>query len=188
MINPINVFDTIKDSFILYVKTAFRTRYTKFEEEREELLNKDKIFARAPWVEPLPEYKPANYSISEIPNVPNLSEEELNVFKELAGSGLVGNFKLHLHQFEMLQKAMEGNHCVITSGTGSGKTESFLLPLFAYLSKELNKWRKTKNHINNEKWWNELTPSKIVENNKININLLIPYINFLIKKLLSIKI
>ncbi|MBK6699251.1 MAG: hypothetical protein IPG55_04990 [Saprospiraceae bacterium] len=115
MKNPINVFDTIKDSFILYVKTAFGTRYPRFEDERNELLNRDKIFARAPWVGPLPEYKPSEYSISEIPSVPNLSLEELTIFKELAGSGLVGDFKLHQHQYEMIQKAMDGNHCVITS-------------------------------------------------------------------------
>jgi len=154
MINPINVFDTIKDNFILYVKTAFGTRYPQFEKEREELLNKDKIFARAPWVEPLPEYKPSDFSINEISKVPNLNAEELTTFKALAGSGLVGNFKLHQHQYEMLQKAMAGNHCVITSGTGSGKTESFLLPLFAYLSKELNRWKNNTNTLNNVKWWN----------------------------------
>lgn len=139
MKNPINVFDTIRDSFILYVKTAFRTKHPLFEKEREELLKRDKIFARAPWVEPLPEYLPSDFSINEITSLPNLNNEELEIFKKLAGNGLVGNFKLHQHQYEMLQKAMEGNHCVITSGTGSGKTESFLLPLFAYLSKEINK-------------------------------------------------
>lgn len=166
MKNPINVFDSIKDSFILYVKTAFGTRYPTFEHERNELLNRDKIFARAPWVEPLPEYKPSEYSISEIPSVPNLSDEELTVFKELAGSGLVGDYKLHQHQYEMLQNAMTGKHCVITSGTGSGKTESFLLPLFAYLSKELNKWKSTQNQLNNTKWWSDsgYGPARIVGN------------------------
>ena len=97
MNNPINVFDTIKDSFILYVKTAFGTRYKKFEDERNELLNRDKIFARAPWVEPLPEYKKSKYLISEIPSVPNLNKDELTIFKELAGSGLVSNYKLYQH-------------------------------------------------------------------------------------------
>lgn len=174
MKNPINVFDTIKDSFILYVKTAFGTKYPKFEKEREELLNKDKIFARAPWVEPLPEYKPSEFSINEITSVPNLNDEEVTIFKALAGSGLVGNFKLHQHQYEMLQKAMAGNHCVITSGTGSGKTESFLLPLFAYLSKEINKWKNTANSLNNTRWWSDAGygPARIVGNGNKTLSII----------------
>src|SRR5690554_1638410 len=155
MKNPINVFDTIKESFILYMKTAFGTRYPKFEEERENLLNKDKIFARAPWVEPLPEYERVGFVFKDIEDVPNLNDEELEIFRKLAGSGLVRNYQLYKHQYEMLQKAMAGNHCVITSGTGSGKTESFLLPLFAYLSKELNKWRFSENKLNNNNWWSQ---------------------------------
>lgn len=172
MKNPINVFDTIRDSFILYVKTAFRTKHPLFEKEREELLKRDKIFARAPWVEPLPEYLPSDFSINEITSLPNLNNEELEIFKKLAGNGLVGNFKLHQHQYDMLQKAMEGNHCVITSGTGSGKTESFLLPLFAYLSKEINKWKNTSNTLNNTKWWSDhgYGPARIVGNNNTSLS------------------
>lgn len=172
MKNPINVFDTIKENFILYVKTAFSTRYPQFEKERDELLNRDKIFARAPWVEPLPIYKPSEFSIHEIPEVPNLNKDELATFKALASSGLVGDYKLHHHQYEMLQKAMAGNHCVITSGTGSGKTESFLLPLFAYLSKELNKWKPKANTLNNTKWWAEkgLGPASIVGNGNTTLS------------------
>lgn len=172
MKNPIQVFDKIKDSFILYVKTAFSTRYPVFEQERETLLNQDKIFARSPWVEPLPIYKPSDYKISEIDSIANLNDEELKVFKDIASKGLVGDFKIYQHQYEMLTKAMEGNHCVITSGTGSGKTESFLLPLFAYLSKELNKWKTKSNTVNNTKWWNERGwgPVRIVGNGNTTLS------------------
>lgn len=172
MKNPIQVFDKIKDSFILYVETAFKTRYEVFENERNTLLNQDKIFARSPWVEPLPIYKPSDYKISEIDSIANLNDEELKVFKDITSKGLVGDFKIYQHQYEMLTKAMEGNHCVITSGTGSGKTESFLLPLFAYLSKELNKWRTNSNTVNNTKWWNERGwgPVRIVGNGNTTLS------------------
>jgi len=171
MKNPIQIFDKIKYNFILYVKTAFNTRYERFEDNREKLLNQDKVFARTPWVEPLPIYKLSDFKISEIKNVANLNNEELQIFKAIVNAGLVGDFKIYQHQYEMLQKAMEGNHCVITSGTGSGKTESFLLPLFAYLSKELNKWRTEDNNINNTKWWSERGwgPVRIVGNGNTSL-------------------
>ncbi|NBZ96971.1 MAG: DEAD/DEAH box helicase, partial [Proteobacteria bacterium] len=43
---------------------------------------------------------------------------------------------LYKHQFEMLVRALCGESLVITTGTGSGKTESFLLPIFARLASE----------------------------------------------------
>jgi len=163
MKNPIQVYEKIKENFILYVKTAFGTRYTGVEKQREELLNKDKIFTRAPWVEPLPVYKVSDYRVSEIQNLPGLNNEELEIFKNITQVGLVGDFKIYQHQYEMLNKALEGNHCVITSGTGSGKTEAFLLPLFAYLSKEINKWKDSKNIVNNTNWWSgRYGPERIV--------------------------
>lgn len=153
MNNPIQVFEKIRDNFILYLETAFGTRYPDFEEERNALMKRDKVFARAPWVEPLPTYKQSDFTIDEIENIPNLNCEELGIFKNIVKAGLFGNNKLYEHQWQMLSQAMAGNHCVITSGTGSGKTESFLLPLFAYLSKEMNSWRNSANSVNNNAWW-----------------------------------
>lgn len=153
MNNPIKVFEKIRDNFILYLETAFGTRYNDFEVERRRLMLQDKIFTRTPWVEPLPTYKSSQYSIHDIPSIPNLNDEELNTFKKIVSAGLLGEHKLYEHQYEMLCRAMEGNHCVITTGTGSGKTESFLLPVLAYFSKELNKWRHNENTVNNHQWW-----------------------------------
>ena len=163
MKNPIQVYEKIKENFILYVETAFGTRYKGLEAQRRNLLNADKVFSRAPWVEPLPTYKASEYKIQEISELPNLNKEELEIFKNIVQAGLIGDFKIYTHQYEMLNKALEGNHCVITSGTGSGKTESFLLPLFAYLSKEMNKWKDSKNNVNNTNWWSSgYGPAKIV--------------------------
>ena len=167
MNNPIQVFEKIRDNFILYLETAFSTRYVDFEAERNELMKRDKVFARAPWVEPLPTYKPSDFTINNINNIPNLNEAELAIFKKVVSAGLFGAQPLYQHQWEMLNNAMEGKHCVITSGTGSGKTESFLLPLFAYLSKEMNTWKNTFNNVNNLNWWsiNGYGPQRIVNLN-----------------------
>lgn len=167
MNNPIQVFEKIRDNFILYLETAFGTRYADFEAERNALMKRDKVFARAPWVEPLPTYKPSEFTIDNIPAIPNVNAQELEIFKRIVSAGLFGSNKLYQHQWEMLIQAMAGNHCVITSGTGSGKTESFLLPLFAYLSKEMNTWKNTANAVNNTNWWsaNGFGPVRIVNEN-----------------------
>ncbi len=38
--------------------------------------------------------------------------------------------KLYKHQFESLKESINGKHIVITTGTSSGKTESFILPTY----------------------------------------------------------
>ena len=41
MKDPVGSFENIKENFIRYVKTAFKTKFDSLEKEREELLNKD---------------------------------------------------------------------------------------------------------------------------------------------------
>ncbi len=91
MNNPIQVFEKIRDNFILYLETAFGTRYADFENERKELMKRDKVFSRAPWVEPLPTYKPSEYSIDSIPAISGLNGEELAIFKRIVKAGLFGS-------------------------------------------------------------------------------------------------
>lgn len=177
MKDPIGSFETIKENFIRYVKTAFGTKFEGVEKERYDLLNYDKVLYRKPWIEPLPDYVSSGKKIKDLTaeDLGNaLSEAEANTFKGLVNTGLVGNFPLHSHQAEMLKQALLGNNCIITSGTGSGKTESFLLPLFGQLSKELTNWQ-----IPNQKspsvniWWQEnggLTPTQIVNTSNFTLS------------------
>ncbi|MCW7509686.1 hypothetical protein ND816_17710, partial [Leptospira levettii] len=63
--DPIGSFETIKDNYIRYIRTAFGTKFDSFEREREDLLNKDRVFYRKPWIEPLPEYKSSEKKIDD---------------------------------------------------------------------------------------------------------------------------
>ena len=144
MRDPIGSFEAIKENFIRYVETAFGTRYEGVEKERYALLNHDKVLYRKPWIEALPDYISSNKRIADLTpeDLGNaLDENEAKTFAGLVEAGLFpASATLHSHQAEMLKESLAGNNCIITSGTGSGKTESFLLPLFAQLSKELAKW------------------------------------------------
>ena len=126
------------------------------EDERERLLNEDKVLYRQPWIELLPEYKSSGKTINDLSaeDLPGLNEEQQNTFKGLVSQGLIPGYKLYTHQVKMLRKALSGKNCIITSGTGSGKTESFLLPLFAKLSKELTSWSApTQKGQHTDNWW-----------------------------------
>ena len=165
LLDPIKSFREITENYISYIKTAFGTRFkdgdNSLEKEREALLNKDQVLSREPWIEPLPAYphktkggvKQAvnDLQSSDLPGMPALAVER---FKKFISTGLM-NYPMYNHQYEMLKHGLEGKDCVITSGTGSGKTESFLLPLFADIVKESIEWPdKTANPYPVNDWWN----------------------------------
>lgn len=141
---PITAFETIRDRFILYLKTAYRTRFESLEAEKERLLIETSALCQPPYVEILPEYKSSGKLVSNLTlkDIPALEDaQNLETFKSLVNGHLVGRENaLYAHQLTMLQTAMSGHHSVITSGTGSGKTESFMLPLLAQLVKEARHW------------------------------------------------
>lgn len=177
MKDPIGSFEIIKENFIRYVKTAFGTKFEGVERERYDLLNYDKVLYRKPWIEPLPDYVSSGKTINDLTaeDLGNaLNESEANTFKGLANTGLVGNFPLYSHQAEMLKQALLGNNCIITSGTGSGKTESFLLPLFGQLSKELTNWQMPNQKPSSvNTWWQEnggLAPTQIVNTTNFTLS------------------
>jgi ATP-dependent helicase YprA (DUF1998 family) len=159
MKDPIGTYERIKENFLLYYKTAFGTQFPALEREKARLLSESRVFSREPWIEPLPQYESSEETVQdlELDHTPGLDEETLQEFKDLASCGLVGDYRLHRHQTEMLHRVMSGKNCVVTAGTGSGKTEAFLLPLFAYLTKESRSWtagHEPQAHSND--WWSDL--------------------------------
>jgi DEAD/DEAH box helicase domain-containing protein len=155
MNDPLGAFEQVRDNFLLYIKTAFSTRFPGIESERERLLRETKTFCQEPWIEPLPKYESGKRLLEIGPkDIPSIDPTSLKDFQNLALCGLVKDFPLYSHQIEMLQKALAGNNVVVTAGTGSGKTEAFMLPLLAYLVSESRTWSPPKQvsaHVND--WW-----------------------------------
>lgn len=147
MENPIQAHENIKDAIRRYIKSAFKTDSQSFEQERETLLKTDGVLFQDAYVEPIPAYASGKYLTDlDSEDLPGLGSAA-NAFKSVVGAGLFdGPYPLYLHQQEMLKKALAdndkgGKHCVVVTGTGSGKTEAFLLPVFARIIKEAgNEW------------------------------------------------
>jgi hypothetical protein len=158
MLDPIGAFERIRANFLLYVKTAFGTRFPSLEREREELLLRKGVLTQDPWIEPRPRYMVSGKTIPALQSqdLPGLNSDQISLFNGLVRCGLFGNHELYTHQVEMLAKVLRGRNCVVTAGTGSGKTEAFLLPLFAQLVKEIQSWEPPEAapaHIND--WWRD---------------------------------
>lgn len=181
MQDPIGTFDTIRDNFIRYVRTAFCIRNKTLDQERKQILEDCNVDSpalyKSPWIEPIPRYlsTATNFGALSLQDLreeaqrhnlplPAAFNEEVFVkFKDLASRGLFpAERPLYRHQFEMMVRAICGESLVITAGTGSGKTESFLLPIFARLVLESvrnGNWAKAVDqnvpmYPHRDTWWN----------------------------------
>ena len=164
----VDAFDKVSQSYIEYVKTAFGTQFPGLESERERLLRQPGAICQEPWIEPIPRYLSSGKTIWELTadELPGLTDDEIASFQNLVSCGMFGGYELYQHQTEMLQKVLSGQSAVVTAGTGSGKTESFLLPLFANLVREAAGWETPgpkpdyqHDWWKNEKWRNQCWPA-----------------------------
>lgn len=155
MQDPLGAFYLIRDNFIRYVRTAFCIHNNKIDDERTAMLlessSDSPALYRMPWIEPVARYKTESTTFGDLKYehlaaaakrwklaLPSsFTEKVFPKFKELVCCGLFpASRPLYTHQFEMMVRAICGESLVITAGTGSGKTESFLLPIFARLVME----------------------------------------------------
>lgn len=149
--NPASVIDYIRDAYLRYYDSAFWMRDQAVMAERREILLSDGVMSRDPLIEAVPQY-PSTDPIEDACKRAGLSDF---VAKHLGNVifGSAQSIKLRKHQAQSLEVASKGidghRNVVVTSGTGSGKTESFLLPLIATLLQErstgvgdgtLNRW------------------------------------------------
>jgi len=178
MKNPNEILENIRKSLKAYYRTAFhlRDKYKYVEEMiQEDIFDQDGLVTREPEIELLPEYEKTNIRFDETAgqddyrqlNVHDLQKDgndimdhnQLNTFKQFIGLGLIKGFEIYSHQFNMLKSAMSGKHSIITSGTGSGKTEAFLLPLFAQIFKEIlnpyKPWDPAKKRQSEQNFWRD---------------------------------
>lgn len=172
MLDPIGAFERMREYFVSYLDTAFKIRREDVAGARRELLATAGQMCAEPFVEPVLRYATAPIGLENLVDDPgplkNFSREGRVAFVELAAAGLfdgrdnagsrgpqrVPAFRPYNHQFEMLSRGVcPGTPGIVTSGTGSGKTESFLLPIFAQISEEATKWPAPIEPLGKEDWW-----------------------------------
>lgn len=156
--NPRAVMDYVRDAYLRYYDSAFWMRDEGIMTERKALLLEPGVMAQEPLLEAVPVY-PSETAVADACQKAGLSSSTGKRLGEVVFNN--SNIKLRKHQAEALQYALAGDehgahNVVVTSGTGSGKTESFLLPLLARLLEE----RSTiPTGIEVNKWWEQTLTS-----------------------------
>jgi hypothetical protein len=152
----IGSYKRLERLYRLYIKSAFPLRSTILAEERDAVLRKIGVLSQYPVLETVPVYPLT--SLNGIAAVQQLPPE----YAGLAGLGQkLFPLDLYRHQWQALyETVIQHKDIVVTTGTGSGKTECFLLPLFAQLARESASWPAAGSAPANHHWWNyEVNPS-----------------------------
>jgi ATP-dependent helicase YprA (DUF1998 family) len=140
-IQPISTSRHISERYKRYIRTTFDIRDAEFARLFHEQLSADEEFFKGPYLDAMPPYR-SGASIQTLVEEGTLSrrfapaEHGGICVEHTTGDELVYRRPLYAHQEHALRKALEGRNLIISTGTGSGKTESFLLPILEHLLRE----------------------------------------------------
>ncbi|MGW5470199.1 DEAD/DEAH box helicase [Streptomyces chartreusis] len=143
-------FDDLRSALFRYYDTPFSVDDRSVMDERRNLLDRDNGAWRDPLIELRPQYTSRGVSIAESFAEAGAHPDAAEFARFTLPDGVTS---LYQHQHDALVAACEGKDFVVTAGTGSGKTESFLLPVLADLVAESAHWQGTR--AAQREWWQQ---------------------------------
>ncbi|MDD4207898.1 MAG: DEAD/DEAH box helicase [Mesotoga sp.] len=132
MFDPIKATEEIVENYLGYLRTTFDFSDKILEEQLSSLLGKKEKLYKGPILEATPPFETGG-TIRELVHEEMLSQEFLRFGK----NELDIDRDLYLHQEKSIRKVVEKDrNIVVATGTGSGKTEAFLIPVLDFLFRE----------------------------------------------------
>lgn len=119
----------ITDFYRRYLLTTFGTNNEKYNQQLQEALEKPGSIADGPYISMSDPYEKGE-------SLASLAEKGVVSADILKLENFHPNRPLYKHQESAVRKAVAGNNLIVTTGTGSGKTESFLIPVINQLLRE----------------------------------------------------
>lgn len=137
MNDPIGMARELRSLYRKYLESAQPLRHEGLMRERDDLLGREGVLHREPLIEPVARYEEVG-TLTEACRELKLSLE----FADFASRGaFAAKRKLYPHQKAALEAVCARERSmVVTTGTGSGKTECFLLPVIESLVRESAGW------------------------------------------------
>lgn len=134
----------LRTAFIEYINAAYHIGNPQLVEQRNELLKKIGVVHQTPYLESTPRYQ-SGCMFNQIASLPPAA---LELFEILSTNSTTQKPLLYNPPYKHQSDALIGSlikekNLVIMTGTGSGKTESFLLPILGKLAKEANEHPQT---------------------------------------------
>ena len=160
MNNPIAVFRHLRELYLRYLDSPLAIRYDSLRDERRALLDQDRRMWREPLIEPTPVYPTSGGDFPDVAHAlldgswGNSMAGEIADF--LSPSLFPDHRQPYVHQREAFERALvEHRDVIVTTGTGSGKTECFLVPVLAELMRESSQWTTPGLRPPTWDWWDD---------------------------------
>lgn len=140
---------SLQERIVAHFDEELRLRNPDLADRRRAMLEDPGALVAPPYVEYLPPYKPSELTfadlgrIVEAPGLTDFFTEHL--FPE-------GVTRPYAHQADAFLASMTGADVAVSSGTGSGKTEAFLMTILARLLEEGRTWAPP-SEPPQTKWW-----------------------------------
>lgn len=132
LFEPIKITKNIENTYSNYIRTTFSTNNDVYNDQIEKLLDEGYELVKGPYLQISDNYKTGK-SVGEFAG--SLLSKE---FFKLDSEKLPIDLRLYEHQINAIKNIVEKDRStVVSTGTGSGKTESFLIPILDYLMKEV---------------------------------------------------
>lgn len=135
VLNPLESSNAITETYRRYLQSLISPRQQRLAEAIEgaiaDSVRSETGVVKGPFLEATPPYVTGK-TVSELIEEGVLSSE----FMKLASNAFPLDRPTYAHQEESIRKIVAGKNLLIATGTGSGKTESFLLPIFNSLMRE----------------------------------------------------
>ena len=149
----VGAYERMNRVYQWYIESAFPLRYEALSKERWKLLAQQGVLSQPPLLETIPVYPTLNNNLAE---TSQLLPPDYQDLQYLAQDLLPTNVELWEHQWESLyQVLVKKKDIVVTTGTGSGKTECFLLPLLAEIARDSASWPACPKPEGDRKWWQD---------------------------------
>lgn len=131
ILDPLITARTIETTYKRYLTTILHPKEASLRDEFVSEVARSRDLTKGPLLETTPPYAPGR-SLRDL-----IDEGVLDpTFARLSSPALPLDRPLYAHQENAIRKVVAGRNVVVTTGTGSGKTESFLLPIFNHLLAE----------------------------------------------------
>ncbi|GAA1256218.1 DEAD/DEAH box helicase [Pseudonocardia aurantiaca] len=129
--DPLGTSSQITDGYRRYLRSLLPLRDDALAAALDLAIDTSRMLAKGPLLESTPAYA-SGPTIGEL-----VAEGVLDSgFLRFTGPHLPADRPLYRHQEQAIRKVCAGRNVVVATGTGSGKTESFLLPILAHLARE----------------------------------------------------
>ena len=123
-LDPISTSESVTSTYRRYLGSLLPLRDERLRDQIDSALARSGVVSRGPLLEATPPFRHGA-------TLQNLVDEQVlhPTFPRLFSKALPADRPLYLHQEQAIRKAARGRNLVIATGTGSGKTESFLVPI-----------------------------------------------------------